>query len=104
MAVRLVPASLRSLPVMVGEGRPSTSLSAACAALDHVLSAFSRVQPPQDVDARDKPEHDGWWVASSVIPYPKQGRKTERPTLLTSRRCTAPLTRTLTPSDRLTAS
>src|SRR5215469_15107915 len=42
---------------MVGEGRPSTSLLPSVAAFDQVYRHF-RAEAPQDVDARDKPEHD----------------------------------------------
>src|SRR5215472_6381523 len=57
-AVRLIATSRVLSTVMVGEGRPSTSCLPSIAAFDQVLSAFPRAQAPQDVDARDKPEHD----------------------------------------------
>src|SRR5262249_38907090 len=44
--------------VMVGEGRPSTSLLATYKAFDHVAALSFHAVAPQDVDARDKPEHD----------------------------------------------
>jgi len=45
-------------PVMVGEGRPSTSLPDVHDGICPDLSAFQRVAAPQDVDARARPEHD----------------------------------------------
>src|SRR5690348_15725559 len=44
---------------MVGEGRPSTSLPAADHGPRPALHTLRRAEPPQDVDARAKPEHDG---------------------------------------------
>jgi hypothetical protein len=48
------PASFILSTVMVGEGRPSTSLSAKSGVLRILLSIIRS----KDVDARDKPEHD----------------------------------------------